>query len=130
FLGRCGRGRLSSGASGWEGSLGGTLVLRRTGIASVGPGRTNRTRPREEPRVAGRKPYELTLPGHLIVLSSSHMPRFLAALLFAFVLSSAAQVKAQDAVEKQVALLKSSEDFRVRTQAALALGASKDKRAL
>lgn len=64
------------------------------------------------------------------MLSSSHMPRFLAALLFAFVLSSAAQVKAQDAVEKQVALLKSSEDFRVRTQAALALGASKDKRAL
>lgn len=58
------------------------------------------------------------------------MPRLLAAVVLALVLTSAAQVSAQDGVDKQIALLKSSEDFRVRTQAALALGASKDKRAL
>jgi hypothetical protein len=57
------------------------------------------------------------------------MPRLLTALGLALVLSSAGQAEAQDAVGKQITLLK-SEDFRVRTQAALALGASKDKRAL
>jgi hypothetical protein len=58
------------------------------------------------------------------------MPRPLAAAILALLLTSAAQVSAQDGIDKQIALLKSSEDFRVRTQAALALGASKDKRAL
>lgn len=39
-------------------------------------------------------------------------------------------VQAQDRIGRQIALLKSSSDFRVRTQAALALGSSKSSRAV
>lgn len=69
------------------------------------------------------------------MISSPDMQRLLAAVTIACalsvgVLSSTVPASAQDSVDKQISLLKSSEDFRVRTQAALALGASKDKRAL
>jgi hypothetical protein len=39
-------------------------------------------------------------------------------------------VSAQDRIDRQVTLLKTSSDFRVRTQAALALGSSKSERAV
>lgn len=64
------------------------------------------------------------------MVTSPNMQRLLAALFLASVLLSAAPANAQDSLEKQITLLKKSDDFRVRTQAALALGASRDKRAL
>lgn len=69
------------------------------------------------------------------MISSSDMQRLLVATLVASALTFGGVVtprtaSAQDAVERHIALLKRSDDFRVRTQAALALGASKDKRAL
>lgn len=64
------------------------------------------------------------------MVSSPNMQRLLAALFLSSVLLSAAPANAQDSLEKQITLLKKSDDFRVRTQAALALGASRDKRAL
>lgn len=64
------------------------------------------------------------------MISSPNMQRLLAAVSLALVLSSAAPANARDSIEKQITLLKQSDDFRVRTQAALALGASRDKRAV
>lgn len=46
------------------------------------------------------------------------------------VLAVASSAGAQDRVAQQIALLQKSTDFRVRTQAALALGSSKDARAV
>lgn len=76
-----------------------------------------------------------TLPGHLNVISSFDMQRLLVATFVASALMFGGVVttrpaSAQDAIERHISQLKGSEDFRVRTQAALALGASKDKRAL
>ena len=45
-------------------------------------------------------------------------------------LTLSSEAAAQDRVGKQISLLKSSSDFRVRTQAALALGSSKSARAV
>lgn len=84
----------------------------------------------EEPDVPRRKAYETTLKGHSIVISFPVMPRLLASVIVVAVLVTTGLAHADDAVAKRITLLRSHEDFRVRTQAALALGASKDKRAV
>lgn len=51
-------------------------------------------------------------------------------LCLSLVLTTSSLAFAQDKVDRLAQQLKSSDDFRVRTQAALALGATKDKRAI
>jgi hypothetical protein len=51
-------------------------------------------------------------------------------LLTLGVLIATAPARAQDSIDRQISLLKTSADFRVRTQAALALGASGSSRAV
>jgi HEAT repeat protein len=51
-------------------------------------------------------------------------------LLVCAVVVAAIPASAADKIDKLSSQLKSADDFRVRTQAALALGASKSKRAL
>lgn len=58
------------------------------------------------------------------------MPRLVSVGLALAILFCATFVSAQDSLDKQINMLKSSEDFRVRTQAALSLGASATKRAV
>ncbi len=58
------------------------------------------------------------------------MHRLFPRLLLAGALLFSTGAWAKSDVDKQIALLRTSEDFRVRTQAALSLGASHDKRAL
>ena len=59
-----------------------------------------------------------------------NLRRLLAFLLTVVVLGVAVPATAQDSIARQIELLKGSTDFRVRTQAALALGASKSERAV
>lgn len=58
------------------------------------------------------------------------MPRLVSVGLALVITFFATFVAAQDVLDKQIGLLRSSEDFRVRTQAALALGASSQKKAV
>jgi hypothetical protein len=51
-------------------------------------------------------------------------------LVAAALLVATGAVSAQDRIARQINLLRTSSDFRVRTQAALALGSSKNKRAV
>ncbi len=66
------------------------------------------------------------------MIPSSRMPqpRTLRWLLICLALFLSISAQASDAIEKNIALLRSSSDFRVRTQAALALGASTSERAV
>jgi HEAT repeats len=67
------------------------------------------------------------------VLPSARMSRLahlVAVLLGSVLLTLALPARARDKVDRAADELKHSDDFRVRTQAALALGASKSKRAL
>lgn len=66
------------------------------------------------------------------MIPSSRMPqpRTLRCLLICLALFLSISAQASDAIEKNIALLRSSSDFRVRTQAALALGASTSERAV
>lgn len=57
-------------------------------------------------------------------------PRTLRWLLICLALLFSISAQASDAIEKNISLLRSSSDFRVRTQAALALGASTSSRAV
>lgn len=57
-------------------------------------------------------------------------PRTLRWLLICVALLVSLSAQASDAIEKNISLLRSSSDFRVRTQAALALGASGTSRAV
>ncbi|MBI3204001.1 MAG: HEAT repeat domain-containing protein [Myxococcales bacterium] len=56
--------------------------------------------------------------------------RVLVSLLTAAVLLFALPARAEDAIDRAADKLKNGDDFRVRTQAALSLGASKSKRAV
>jgi hypothetical protein len=58
------------------------------------------------------------------------MPRLVSVGLALALFFCATFSSAQESLDKQISLLKSSEDFRVRTQAALSLGASANKRAV
>lgn len=66
------------------------------------------------------------------MIPSSRMPqpRTLRWLLICLALLVSLSAHASDAIEKNISLLRSSSDFRVRTQAALALGASSSSRAV
>ncbi len=66
------------------------------------------------------------------MIPSSRMPqpRTLRWLLIFLALLLSMTAQASDAIEKNISLLRSSSDFRVRTQAALALGASASSRAV
>jgi hypothetical protein len=57
-------------------------------------------------------------------------PRTLRWLLICLALLVSISAQASDAIEKNISLLRTSSDFRVRTQAALALGASTSGRAV
>lgn len=69
-----------------------------------------------------------------VVLGSRRMSRaarrIFMSLLASALLWVAVPASAEDAIDKAAAQLKDSDDFRVRTQAALSLGASKSKRAV
>lgn len=65
----------------------------------------------------------------LMTRSASHCS-YAAALMLALSLLTSSTVRAESKTEYLIQQLKSSEDFRVRTQAALALGASKDDAAV
>ncbi len=74
----------------------------------------------------GQRPFK----PHAAVISSHRMPRLASVGLALALFCCATLSGAQESLDKQIALLKSSEDFRVRTQAALSLGASANKRAV
>ncbi len=67
---------------------------------------------------------------HDTVISSLRMSRLVSVGLALALFCCATLSAAQESVDKQIQLLKSSDDFRVRTQAALSLGASANKRSV